>query len=151
MAAIRQSTVADGERVLDIWRRAVDATHDFLTPEDRRNIETEVAAFLPQAPLWLAVDRSDDPLGFMLVEGDHVEALFIDPLHCGSGIGRALIEHALTFHSSISTEVNEQNTHAIGFYEHLGFERIGRSPTDRQGRRYPLIHMRIPGANQPLG
>jgi putative acetyltransferase len=151
MAAIRQATVADRERVLDIWRRAVDATHDFLSLEDRRIIETEVAAFLPQAPLWLAVDRSDYPLGFMLLEGDHVEALFIDPLHCGSGIGRALIEHALTFHSSISTDVNEQNTQAIGFYEHLGFERIGRSQTDRQGRPYPLIHMRMPGANHPLG
>ena len=86
----------------------------------------------------------------MLLEGDRVEALFIDPLHRGSGIGRALIEHALTFHPSISTDVNEQNVQAIGFYEHLGFERIGRSQTDHQGRSYPLIHMRMLGANNPL-
>ena len=26
-----------------------DATHDFLKPDDRRNIESEVAAFLPSA------------------------------------------------------------------------------------------------------
>ena len=56
MIKIRTSTRKDGERVMDIWRRAVDATHDFLSPDDRRDIEKEVAGFLPVAPLWLAVD-----------------------------------------------------------------------------------------------
>jgi putative acetyltransferase len=38
--------------------------------------------------------------------------------------------------------VNEQNRSALAFYEHLGFERTGRSPVDGQGRPYPLIHLR---------
>ena len=42
MITLRISTPADGERVVDIWRRAVDATHDFLSPRDRRDIEAEV-------------------------------------------------------------------------------------------------------------
>lgn len=140
---IRKSTLADSEHVLDIWRAAVDATHNFLSATDRQLIEEEVIAFLPQAPLWLAVDDSDQPIGFMLLDNGHMEALFIHPSQRGSGIGRALVHHALQLNPNLTTDVNEQNPQAVGFYEHLGFQRTGRSETDTQGRSYPLIHLRI--------
>lgn len=139
---IRQNTLADERRVLQIWRDAVDATHHFLSVADRQTIEAEVATFLPQAQLWLAVDEGNQPLGFMLLDGPHMEALFIDPSRHGCGIGRTLIEHALNTHPTVTTDVNEQNHQAVGFYEHLGFERTGRTETDSQGRPYPLLHMR---------
>lgn len=139
---IRPSTSQDGERVLDIWRRAVDATHDFLAPNDRRDIEAEVAVFLPIAALDLAVDETDRAMGFMQLVGGHLEALFVDPDARGCGIGRVLVEEALRRHPSLATDVNEQNVQAIGFYERMGFVRCGRSATDRQGRPYPLIHLR---------
>ena len=120
----------------------MNATHDFLTPEDRHDIETEVAAFLPAAPLDLAVDETDRAIGFMLLDDSHMEALFVDPDWHGSGIGRALVEEALQRHPDLSTEVNEQNLRARGFYERLGFEACGRSAMDGQGRPYPLIHLR---------
>lgn len=142
MIRIRKSTRADGARVLDIWRRAVDATHHFLGDDDRRAIELEVAAFLPDAPLDLAVDETDRPLGFMLLDGSHMEALFIDPARHGTGVGRLLVEDALRRHPDLSTDVNEQNESAAGFYERLGFERCGRSALDGQGRPYPLAHLR---------
>ena len=142
VSRIRASTVKDQERVLDIWRGAVDATHHFLTTADRREIEHEVTAFLPRVPLWLAVDASDCALGFMLLEADRMEALFIHPLHRGLGIGRQLVQHALTFNEAITTVVNEQNLQAVGFYGHLGFKRTGYSTRDQQRRPYPLIHLR---------
>lgn len=143
MIRIRQSIPADGERAVQIWRDAVDATHDFLTSEDRVAIEQEVAGFLPAAPLWLAVDADDRPIGFMLLGGASMEALFIDPAHRGEGVGRALVGHALTLHPALTTEVNEQNIQAVGFYERMGFVPTGRSERDGQGRAYPLIHLRF--------
>lgn len=143
MIRIRPSTPADGERALQIWRDAVDATHDFLTPEDRAAIEQEVAGFLPAAPLWLAVDAGGRPIGFMLLDGASMEALFIDPAHRGEGVGRALVTHALQRHPALTTDVNEQNAQAAGFYERMGFVRTGRSERDGQGRAYPLIHLRF--------
>ncbi|ALH79686.1 acetyltransferase [Sphingopyxis macrogoltabida] len=142
MLTIRKSTSADAVRVIQIWRDAVDATHDFLTREDRIAIEEEVRSFLPAAPLWLAVDRSDQPLGFMLLDGSSMEALFIDPAHRSRGVGRMLVEHALTLLPTLTTDVNEQNAQAVGFYERMGFVRTGRSDRDGQGRPYPLIHLR---------
>ncbi|QVN18682.1 acetyltransferase [Burkholderia pyrrocinia] len=153
MIRIRKSTEADGTRVLDIWRGAVDATHHFLSDDDRREIESEVVTFLPGAPLDLAVDDDDRAIGFMLLDGSHMEALFVDPAHHGAGVGRLLVEAALRRHPDLSTDVNEQNEAAAGFYERLGFERCGRSALDGQGRAYPLIHLRYravqPSSQEP--
>ena len=91
MTTLRPSRADDGAALVDLWRRAVDATHDFLSPEDRLAIDTEVAGFLPQAPTTVAVDADDRPLGFMLIDGTHLEALFIDPDVRGTGIGRQLL------------------------------------------------------------
>lgn len=142
MVDIRPSTPADAARVVEIWNRAVDATHDFLTPQDRAAIGAEVEGFLPAAPLVLAVDADDRPLGFMLVDGSHMEALFIDPDSRGQGVGRALVAYALASQPELTTDVNEQNAQAVGFYERMGFVATGRSALDGQGRPYPLIHLR---------
>ncbi|MEP9402848.1 acetyltransferase [Sphingomonas sp. VNH70] len=141
MFTIRSSRPTDGARILEIWRGAVDATHHFLSVEDRMAIGREVCAFLPQAPLTLAVDQNDHPLGFMLIDNGHMEALFIDPAASGHGIGAALVRHGLALYPGMTTDVNEQNRQAAGFYERMGFVRTGRSPLDGQGRPYPLIHL----------
>ncbi|AJA08290.1 putative acetyltransferase [Sphingopyxis fribergensis] len=143
MIRIRRSSAADGERAVQIWRDAVDATHDFLTTAHRAAIEAEVQSFLPTAPLWLAVDADHRAIGFMLLDGSSMEALFIDPAHRGAGVGRALVAHALEHEPTLTTDVNEQNGQAVGFYERLGFVATGRSERDGQGRAYPLIHLRF--------
>ncbi|MCC7124921.1 MAG: acetyltransferase, partial [Acidobacteria bacterium] len=123
---------------------AVDATHHFLTPEDRLAIDEMVCGFLPHAPLWLAVDENDYPLAFMLIDDGHMEALFVDPAWRGTGIGAALVQHGLALHPGMTTDVNEQNDQAVRFYERMGFRQTGRSPIDGQGRPYPLIHLEYP-------
>lgn len=150
MINIRKSNASDGARVMQVWRDAVAATHHFLDPNDRDEIEIEVSQFLPGAPLWLATDAEDKALGFMLLDHAHMDALFIDPACRGEGIGKALVKYALELHSDLTTEVNEQNEQAVGFYKHLGFLPTGRSERDGQGRPYPLIHLlrsRVPTAS----
>ena len=143
MISIRTSTPADGARVVAIWAAAVDATHDFLSAADRVAIGEEVADFLPSAPLTLAIDADDRPIGFMLLDGAHMEALFIDPACRGRGVGRLLVEQALAQHPVLTTDVNEQNGQAVGFYARLGFVATGRSARDGQGRPYPLVHLKF--------
>lgn len=140
---IRASRPDDGARVIAIWREAVEATHDFLTDEDLRGIDEEVRGFLPYIALWLAVDANDQAVGFMAMTGTNMDALFIAPDFSGMGVGRLLVEHALRQQPVITTDVNAQNTQAVGFYERLGFVEIGRSSLDDRGRSYPLIHMRL--------
>lgn len=145
MTTLRPSRATDGDALVDLWRRAVDATHDFLSTDDRQAIDAEVAGFLPQAPMVVAVGDQDRPQGFMLIDGSHMEALFIDPDLRGTGIGRRLLQHALDLHPQLTTDVNAQNAQAVGFYRRMGFTETGLSPVDSQGRPYPLIHLRHHG------
>ena len=43
MITIRPSRTDEGERVVEIWRGAVDATHGFLTPADRLALDERAA------------------------------------------------------------------------------------------------------------
>lgn len=53
--SIRRSRHEEGEELVAIWCRSVDATHDFLSAEYRAELEELVRSFLPEAPLWVAV------------------------------------------------------------------------------------------------
>lgn len=67
--SIRRSRHEEGEELVAIWCRSVDATHDFLSAEYRAELEELVHSFLPEAPLWVAVNERDQPVGFMLLSG----------------------------------------------------------------------------------
>ena len=139
--SIRRSRHDEGKKLIAIWRRSVDATHDFLSKEYRAELEDLVSAFLPEAPLWVAVTEKDEPIAFMLLTGEHMDALFVDPDVRGCGVGKLLINHALTLSSKLTTNVNEQNEQAVGFYKKMGFKVTGRSETDDLGKPYPLLNL----------
>ena len=138
---IRRSRPDEGDKLTAIWCRSVDATHDFLTKAYRKELEEMVRAFLPEAPLWVAVNTEDQPIAFMLLTGDHMDALFVDPDVRGCGVGKLLIEHALSSTPKLTTNVNEQNEQAVGFYQKMGFRVTGRSETDDLGQPYPLLNL----------
>lgn len=144
---LRPGTPADVPRALAIWRAAVDATHGFLTPADRAEIDIMVAEqFLPHVALILAEDDGGVQ-GFLVMDGDMIDALFVDPAMHGRGVGTALLAHALKLSPNATVDASEQADNALPFYLARGFEVTGRSETDPQGRPYPLIHLRHRGNN----
>ncbi|MCW2336808.1 putative acetyltransferase [Sphingobium sp. B2D3A] len=143
---IRKATPADLPRALAIWRAAVDATHGFLTPEDRVEIDRMVEhEHLPSVDLWVATDAAGTVQAFLGMGEDEIDSLFVDPAVHGQGYGSALVAHALALVPGAKVDASEQAPHAIAFYEARGFVRTGRSETDPAGRPYPLIHFRHPG------
>lgn len=125
-----------------IWARAVSASHSFLRMEDfaelRRNF---VPVYLNGVQeLWLAKE-GEAMAGFMGCNGNVVEMLFVDPFFWRRGIGRSLLALASGRHGKLKIFVNEQNDMARKFYAAMGFEEIGRSCFDGEGRPYPLLEL----------
>jgi putative acetyltransferase len=138
MIELRPSQSSDAEDLLRIWCDAVDSSHFFLAAEDRAAIEQLVADYVRTAPLLVAT-IDNVVVGFMGVTGQNIDSLFVDPAAQGRGVGRLMTD---TVERPATVDVNEQNGPAVAFYRHLGFEVIGRSALDDQGRPYPLLHLR---------
>lgn len=126
-----------------LWRRSVEATHAFLKPADVAAIEQDVATYLPQMSDLRIAEVEGQPMGFIAIENDTMEMLFVDALAQGRGIGSALLDSVLTGRESIRVDVNEQNPSGRNFYAAKGFAEIGRSETDGEGRAFPLLHLRL--------
>jgi putative acetyltransferase len=142
---VREGTAADTSRAFAIWQAAIDATHGFLSPEDRTAIAAEVETLVGTAPLTIVEDEQGAPQGFMIFADGTIEALFVDPAVHGRGFGSALVAHALAIEPQARVDANEQAANALPFYEARGFVRIGRSDADAEDRRYPIIHLQHPG------
>ncbi|WP_238578648.1 acetyltransferase [Inquilinus limosus] len=140
--AIRAGRPDDHPALLDIWLRAVRATHGFLT-EDRIQALLPLLRdrYLAAVELWVAAGADGAPEGFMGLDGSKAEMLFVDPDRHGRGTGRALLAHAAALKGDLTLDVNEQNPGALAFYRRCGFRQTGRSPLDGQGQPFPLIHM----------
>ncbi|UYY66073.1 acetyltransferase [Serratia marcescens] len=144
MITIRARAAEDNAQLADIWLRSVRATHHFLTEDNIAQLFPLVLNdYLPAVNVWVAEDRPGHPCGFIGLNGNKVEMLFIDADQRGQGVGKALLTHAETLHDELQLDVNEQNPQASGFYRHYGFVITGRLPLDGQGNPFPLLHMKL--------
>ncbi len=141
---IESAEKTDYQQLIEIWESSVRATHDFLTESDLIELRSLILDQYFKA-VDLSVVRSDEGelLGFCGVSDGNIEMLFIAPKARGMGIGTLLTQHAISVQGATRVDVNEQNEQALGFYKHRGFEVIGRSPLDGQGKPYPLLHMQL--------
>jgi putative acetyltransferase len=141
---IRRATPADRDDLLDIWLRAVRATHGFVSADDVRDMTPQVRDYLAAdaTEFWVVADDNGTAVGFMGMAGSNMESLFLAPEWQRRGVGRRLVRHAQAMHRELTVEVNEQNPAGRAFYEACGFVVEGRSEVDGQGRPYPLLHLR---------
>lgn len=128
---------------MGIWEQSVRASHDFLSEQDIQALVPIVRdQALPGLEVWVLRDGTSAPIGFMGLDGDKLEALFIAPGSLRQGCGKLLLEHARTLKGPLQVDVNAQNPRAVAFYLSNGFVVAGRSPTDAQGQPFPLLHLR---------
>ena len=141
---LQERTPQQLERLLMIWEASVRATHHFLSDAEVKQIKNYVPQALQSVShLIVAVDVSDEPIGFMGTEQNRLEMLFLSPAERGKGIGKQLVQYGIQQYGIQAVTVNEQNPQAVGFYEHLGFVTYQRTDHDEQGNPYPLLYMKL--------
>ena len=132
------------EQLLEVWERSVRATHLFLSAGEIEEIKSYVPQALREVPRVIVAWREDGtPAGFMGVDGQKLEMLFLAPEERGRGLGRELVRYGVERFGVREVTVNEQNPQARGFYERMGFCVCRRSELDEQGRPYPILKMRL--------
>lgn len=128
----------------EVWRASVLATHDFLSESDFAEICVLVRRdYLPDRDFTVAVDDTDRVIGFLKVQGNEIDSLYIAPAFHGQGLGRRFVAEAAARAATLEVEVNAQNRQAVGFYEAIGFCVISAKEEDGDGRPYPLLRMRL--------
>ena len=129
MITIRQAIHSDVEAIERV--RALVRENRLSTPIPRARV---VAALCERGRGWVA-ESNGEVVGFSMADevDSAIWALFLLPEWEGSGLGSALLEHAVRWlcergHGAIWLSTSP-GTRAEGFYEHLGWRRAGTTPS----------------------
>ena len=141
---IQAVTQDNYQELIEVWEASVRATHDFLPEENIAKLKPLILQHYFDAVELRCIKNGDDKiLGFIGVSDSNIEMLFVDPAYLGQSIGRQLTEFAINQLQAQMVDVNEQNPKAVGFYEHMGFKVVSRSPLDDMGKPFPILHMTL--------
>lgn len=133
------------ELIADIWKRSVEATHDFLSPEEIERLRRTLPPILANAEhLVVGRDGKGDARAFMTVNGDEIDMLFVEPESRNRGMGSELVSLAIEHLGARKLTVHGQNTEAVGFYEHMGLVVTGSALDDWGGAPHRVLTMEVP-------
>jgi putative acetyltransferase len=133
---------SDYLEIIEVWESSVRATHHFLTEEDIQYFKPLILnQYLDAVTLFCTKDANGSITAFAGIADLNIEMLFVHAKERGKSYGKILLRHAMSEFNALKVDVNEQNVQAVGFYEHMGFEVISRSPLDSLGKPFPLLHM----------
>jgi putative acetyltransferase len=139
---IESVTQKDFHEIVAVWEASVRATHHFIPEEYIQQIKPLLLnEYLDAVDLRCIRNASGQIIGFSGIADGKIEMLFIHPDWFGQGAGKSLVRYAIQHQNAEAVDVNEQNDPAVGFYQRMGFEVVGRSATDSLGKPYPLLHM----------
>ncbi len=118
-----------------MWRRSRTASIARIPPpvhreEDVRGCFERVV--LPEQEVWVA-DANGGVVALLVLDGEWIEQLYVDPEHCGSGIGSQLIALAKQERpDGLELRTSEANSGARRFYERHAFAMTGSTPGDNE-------------------
>ncbi len=140
---LKNITDEDVTSILQVWESSVRATHLFLTDENivsLRPFVEEGVKFISN--LAVIRDRESTIQAFIGVQNNKIEMLFVKDTCRGKGLGKHLVNWAISTLNANFVDVNEQNEQGLGFYKYMGFKVFDRSELDEQGNPFPILHMK---------
>lgn len=117
---IRRMEPADTERVSEIWLEANREAHGFIPASYWEENFQMVKEMLPLAEVYVWEDTGGIQ-GFVGLNGDYIEGIFVSGSRRSAGIGRQLVDHCKEIRSSLRLKVYEKNRRAAAFYLREGF------------------------------
>lgn len=143
MIQVRRAGVDDVRPAAEVYLRSRHSAVPALPPlvHDDDDVRDWFAkdAYTEQE-LWVASDGEGAIVGVMVLAGDWLEHLYVDPAHSGTGVGSALLGVAkLLRPRGLQLWTFESNLEARGFYERHGFVAVERTDGTRNEERAPDV------------
>ena len=140
---IRRGTVADARAAADLWLRARKRWITTIPPpvHDDDDVRGWFASHVvADTELWLAVNPAGTPVGILVLDGECVDQLYVEPTMTGQGIGAQLLDLAKRRRpQGLRLWTFASNVGAQRFYERHGFVEIDRTDGHRNEERAPDI------------
>ena len=123
---IRKFKKEDIDEVMEIWKKENIRTHNFISKEYWENNYEYVKDILPNADIYVYI-MNENIVGFIGVNNDHIEGIFVDINNQHNGIGTSLLNKIKEEKEKLTLSVYKKNTNAIKFYKKNGFIITGES------------------------
>ncbi len=117
---IRTARPADLEHVAALWLNTNRSAHRFIPAAYWEGNFLLVKELLGQAEVYVWEDGGCI-LGFIGLNGEHIEGIFVDSQSQGQGIGKHLLDFAKGRKQRLTLNVYQKNARAIRFYQREGF------------------------------
>jgi len=143
VVTIRRATAEDLEAVADVYLASRRAAYPAIPPSVHadEDVRTWMAGRIEAATqLFVAEGVGGRVVAMMVLDGNWLDQLYVDPAHAGSGVGSQLLEFAkMVRPAGLQLWTFESNTGARRFYERHGFVPAERTDGSRNEERAPDI------------
>lgn len=123
---IRKFKKEDIDEVMEIWKKENIRTHNFISKEYWKNNYEYVKDILPNADIDVYL-LDEHIVGFIGVDNDYIEGIFVDINNQHNGIGTSLLNKIKEEKEKLNLSVYKKNINAIKFYKKNGFIITGES------------------------
>ena len=117
---IRKFEKSDINNVMKIWKSENIKTHQFIPNKYWESNYRYVKEILPNAEIYVYVIE-ENILGFIGLEHNYIEGIFIDTNNQCKGIGTLLLNKVKESRNTLTLNVYKKNINAINFYKKNDF------------------------------
>lgn len=133
---IRQYNEGDLDAVMQIWLYTNIRAHNFISSDYWQSNFDMVKEMLPHAEIYVHEDDCAKRIdGFIGLDDDYIEGIFVKETIQSKGIGKQLLNHAKEFQSKLKLRVYQRNEKAIKFYLREKFSIQSESVDDNTGEK----------------
>lgn len=134
----KNSDPAERERVMEIWLSANLDAHGFIREAYWRECYDYTAEAIGNAEVYVA-EEDEQIAGFIGLDGDNIEGIFVDADCRCRGVGKSLIDFVKERHTKLTLCVYEKNERAAEFYKREGFVSVRKKPDISTGETEILM------------
>ena len=117
---IRKFEKNDINFIMKIWENENIRAHKFIVKEYWKSNYNYVKEILPNAEIYVYV-ISQEIVGFIGVNNNYVEGIFVDANNQCKGIGKSLLNKVKESRNNLTLSVYKKNENAINFYKKNDF------------------------------